>query len=95
MTLNEIHDELATLHAAILESCTPWPATDYGLDERCGTIYANEEYLATLDRKRLDYYGGFEYIEPEYILSVGDLTIYSNEHSRVLTALTTLEYHHD
>lgn len=95
MTLDDIFDEVATLHAAILDSCTPHPATDYGLDKRCGTIYANEEYLATENRRSLDYYGGFEYVDPACVIELNGLTLYSTEDSRVLTALQTLEHNHD
>ena len=95
MTLNDIFDELATLRAAILESCDLYPAIDFGLDARCGSLYASEDYLVTTNRKSLDYYGGFEYVDPACVIQVGDLTVYSTEDDRVLQAMTTLEHNHD
>ena len=94
-TLNEIQDDLATLRAEVLESCDIYPATDYGLDARCGPLYCTEEYLVTENRRLLDYYGGFEYVDPACVIPLGDLTIYTIEDGRVLRAMITLEHNHD
>ena len=94
-TLNDLMDDLATLRAEILESCDLYPATDYGLDARCGPIYSTEEYLATDNRRLLDYYGGFEYVDPACVIQLGGLTIYTIEDERVLDAALTLERNHD
>ena len=40
------------------------------------------EWIATQKGQRR-YYGGFEYVPPEYILEVGDYIFYSREHHRV------------
>jgi hypothetical protein len=31
----------------------------------------------------INYYGGFEYIDSDYITTIGHMTFYSGEHSRV------------
>ena len=94
-TLDEVFDDLATLQAEILEGCDLYPAADYGLDPRCGQIYCTEEYLVTKKRRFLDYYGGFEYVDPACIITIGDLTLYSIEDQRVLDAALTLDHNHD
>lgn len=59
------------------------------LDPRVGTLWTDEDrsMIATMNRRQLDYYGGFEYIPPEYVLTVGHWTLYSAEHDRVADAL--------
>jgi hypothetical protein len=95
MTLNEITDRIEDLEESILSECDLYPAQKLGLDSRCGLLYVAEDFIATKDRRSLDYYGGFEYIDPECITSIGSLTIYSIEHDRVLEAITYLEHTHD
>ena len=56
------------------------------LDRRAGYgFWVSPEWIATQkeQRRSLDYYGGFEYVPPEYILEAGDYIFYSREHSRV------------
>ena len=95
MDWNNIQDALSELDQQIAGSVTPHKAEDAGLDPRCGMIYLGEDFLATRDRRSLDYYGGFEYVDPEYIQQVGGWTLYSVDDSLVLRAMTTLEYTHD
>lgn len=60
--------------------------TNIGLDERCGRIFIDEECIITLKRNRgnLDYYGGFEYVDKEFIQEIGDYVVYLNGDERVL-----------
>lgn len=57
------------------------PAQELGLDYLCGMVYVGEDFLATTNRRVLDYYGGFEYIDAEFVSVLGNLTIYSIEDS--------------
>lgn len=91
-TLNDFQDALAELEESISNSVTSHHPTAAGLDSRCGTIYRGEDFLATKHRRSLDYYGGFEYIDPEYITVIGEWTLYSIEHDRVLEAIEALEH---
>ena len=95
MDWNAIQDALSELDQQIADSVTPHKAEDAGLDCRCGMIYLVEDFLATRDRRLLDYYGGFEYVDPEYIQQVGSWTLYSIENDRVLAAIEALEHTHD
>ena len=56
-----------------------------GLDERCGVLYINDEAVATAKHNdsRLQYYGGFEYVDKDYRQEIGDYVFYFSESSRV------------
>ena len=60
-----------------------------GLDARAGYLFISTEegWIASRNTRSLEYYGGFEYIDIEYKMSVGDITFYSEDHSRVADAL--------
>ena len=63
-----------------------------GLDARAGYLFISTEegWIASRNTRSLEYYGGFEYIGEEYRVTVGEITFYSSDHSRVSDAL---EYH--
>ena len=61
-------------------------ADQVGLDFRCGMVYVSvaDDYVAVSGNGRsLNYYGGFEYIDSEYITRLGHMTFYSGEVERV------------
>jgi hypothetical protein len=61
-------------------------AGDIGLDSRSGVVYisVNEDFVAVSGGGRsINYYGGFEYIDSDYIKTIGHMTFYSGEASRV------------
>lgn len=95
MDWDTIQDALSEVDQQIADAVTPHKAEDAGLDRRCGMIYLGEDFLATRDRRLLDYYGGFEYVDPECIQQVGGWTLYSADDDRVLQAMMTLEHKHD
>lgn len=95
MDWDTIQDALSEVDQRIADSVTPHKAEDAGLDRRCGMIYLGEDFLATRDRRLLDYYGGFEYVDSECIQQVGGWTLYSADDGRVLQAMMTLEHKHD
>jgi hypothetical protein len=74
-------------------------AEELGLDERIGkvvvvgTIYTDGAIVAVSESKAraLNYYGGFEYIDPADVTTVGRYTIYSSDSSRVEAAFAALE----
>ena len=95
MDWDTIQDALSEVDQQIADAVTPHKAEGAGLDRRCGMIYLGEDFLATRNRRSLDYYGGFEYVDPEYIQQVGGWTLYSADDDRVLQAMMTLEHKHD
>jgi len=64
-----------------------------GLDARAGYVFISTEegWIASRNTRSLDYYGGFEYISEEHKVTVGEITFYSNDHSRVADALEYYE----
>ena len=61
-------------------------ADKVGLDYRCGRVYVSvsEDFIAvTGSSGSINYYGGFEYIDSDYITTIGHVTFYSGEVSRV------------
>jgi len=65
-----------------------------GLDHRAGYVFVSTEegWIASMNTRTLEYYGGFEYIGEEYRVTVGEITFYSSGHSRVADAI---EYYND
>jgi hypothetical protein len=61
------------------------PASDLGLDPRCGRLFVNDEGIAvSKDSDRsLQYYGGFEYVDKDYRFELGDFVFYSVDDNRV------------
>ena len=64
-------------------------ADDLGLDYRCGSVHVsvNEDFIAVNSTYSIEYYGGFEYIGSDYKTTIGHITFYSGEHSRVRDAI--------
>ena len=59
---------------------------DVDLDSRAGyTLFINEDYIAVSksNRRSLDYYGGFEYVDEEHVTVLGDYVFYSSDDERV------------
>ena len=69
-------------------------AESVGLDHRAGYVFISTEegWIASRNTRSLEYYGGFEYIGEEYRVTVGEITFYSSDHSRVADAI---EYYND
>jgi len=59
-------------------------AVKLGLDIRAGyRIFVNRDYIATSNRRELDYYGGFEYVDRDSVTVIGDYTFYDSNDERV------------
>ena len=84
-TLDEIREEANNLVLALCEEmtfCRKLP----NLDMRAGTdFWVDKDKVITgvSNLRNLDYYGGFEYVESEYRMVIGDYVIFSREHVRV------------
>ena len=64
-----------------------------GRDHRAGYVFISTEegWIASRNTRSLEYYGGFEYIDAEYRVTVGEITFYSSDHSRVADAIEYYE----
>ena len=63
-----------------------WVSADQlGLDQRCGFLWVNEDSIACSlkNRRALDYYGGFEYVDHDDVAVYGDYVFYSSSCGRV------------
>jgi len=59
---------------------------EVGLDVRSAyDLFINEDYIAIRkdNRRTLDYYGGFEYVDEEHVTVMGDYVFYSADDERV------------
>ena len=80
-----IEDTESKTHRFVNDNMDLVPATDLGLDIRCGRLFVNEDGIAvSKDSDRsLQYYGGFEYVDKDHRREMGDFVFYSRESSRV------------
>lgn len=94
MTTQDMIEEMSdVVHQHVIENMIPVYAERIGIDHRSGIVYIDDDYIAVTQhaRNNLDYYGGFEYIAKEYIISMGGFVFYSRESDRVDECLTYYE----
>ena len=81
--MNEINAKVEEL---IDEEFREVTAKEVGLDPRSAyQLLINEDYIAIRknNRRSLDYYGGFEYVDEEHVTVLGDYVFYSTDDERV------------
>ena len=81
--MNEINAKVEGLIDEEFREVTP---KEIGLDSRAGyRFFINEDYIAVSrgNRRSLDYYGVFEYVDEEHITVLGDMVFYSSDDERV------------
>ena len=92
----ELQDQIDNLIDQYLEDsdAVRVSAEAVGLDSRAGYVFVSTEegWIAAVagNVRSLEYYGGFEYVDDK--LSVGEMTFYSSDSSRVADAI---EYYND
>ena len=84
-TLDQIREEVENM---VQEMCQGMTYYDHlpNLDRRAGTdFWVDKDKVITglCNLGKLEYYGGFEYVEPEYKVILGDYVIFSRDHERV------------
>lgn len=81
MTLDDLDTKLEELSQEILANCKKITATEAGLDRRCQSLWVcpEDRFIVTMHPKELNYYGGFEYIDPAFVRSLGYCTLYFEE----------------
>lgn len=81
--MNEINGRVEGLIEEEFREVTP---KDVGLDTRAAyRLFINESFIAVSkgNRRTLDYYGGFEYVDEENVTVLGDYVFYSADDERV------------
>lgn len=79
VTLDSILEEVNNKVELLLEQCNYEPASRFGLDERCGSLYTDGDSFVAVKvsgDKRLQYYGGFEYVEKNQRVHMGEYVFY-------------------
>ena len=92
--LYDLDDSInSTVAKFIEENCKEGDREQTGLDVRAfGKFWYCYEgiFIYEHSRGRLDYYGGFEYIDREFVKSYGEYVFYSSEADRVQQVLEIL-----
>jgi len=87
MNVNEIFESLQDLEYSILEQTEKVFGRDLGLDPRCGIFHVDKDGEFVMvdkhDRRRVDYYGGLEYVDEENILTLNEYVLYMADHGRI------------
>ena len=91
-SIMEIVDEVTYGVERFVQGMERVSADALGLDVRCGRIYIDrDERVIVSDNPRgIEYYGGFEYIDSECKVKIGDYTVYM-ECDRVMDCFEALE----
>lgn len=84
MDIFEVLSEVETLvETSINETFKSVSAEALGLDNRCGTLYIDKDSqviaVSKSGDRRLNYYGGFEYIAEDCKFEIGDYVFYHND----------------
>jgi hypothetical protein len=89
----DLIDEVNELVENYLKDKELVSACKLGLDRRCGQVYVAPDavIVGKEDDRYLQYYGGFEYVKPEYRYEIGNYVFYSDGDRRVQGALEELE----
>ncbi len=83
MTKDEILSAMEEIIQSIERSAEYVPATALGLDPRSGHVYVGEDFIAATHIAGIEYYGGFEYVDKDYVFSLGVMRIYTDDDDRV------------
>ena len=81
--MNEINTKVDRLINDEFREVAP---QELGLDPRAGYhLFINEEFIAVGNgnRRSLDYYGGFEYVDEEHVTVLGEYIFYSADCERI------------
>jgi hypothetical protein len=80
--VDDVNDQLRR----IVNAMEYVPADALGLDRRAGyRLFVNDDCIVT-DKdgdRTLQYYGGFEYVDKDYRIEMGDYVIYLGDDERV------------
>lgn len=86
--LDVVHDAICNLEET-LRNADSVNAEELGLDRRAGFVFVTDDAILVRSNcvRTLEYYGGFEYVEDDYKLSFGGVTVYFADSERVADCL--------
>lgn len=87
--LDLVHDVNQMVERFVRENAKPVAPVQLGLDQRCGRMFVTDNAIIVpeYNDRSVQYYGGFEYIDKEYRIELGDYVIYTDNDQRVVEAL--------
>ena len=87
MRLENAQHEIEKIANQVMSECSDVTPEALGIDSRAGhSLRVSDDFIACPKgsaQRMLEYYGGFEYVDKEYVSEMGDWVIYSGEDSRV------------
>lgn len=82
-----LEDVDAIVEQLIKTKTTEVRASDLNLDSRCGNVRVTEDLDCIIIEegctRTINYYGGFEYVDQDYVTKYGNFTIYYSDSERV------------
>lgn len=97
MNLQNLEAQVEELVENMLKENTKKVSADKAnLDPRCGNIFIGKDFVAThkYNNRPLRYYGGFEYVDDENIVHMGEYVIYKDNCERVYDAIEFFNHYH-
>lgn len=86
MDFSEVYDNANTVAEQAIEGLPQVNGKKLNLDLRAGyNLIVGEDFIAVhkRDQRTLEYYGGFEYVDKDSVIGVGEYIFYSSEDDRV------------
>lgn len=88
MDFEELSNQLNAVADEALNNAKTYYPERLGLDRRAAyQVWRGYDFLAirSNDKQTMEYYGGFEYVDRQYVLDTGYYTFYSTDDGRVMT----------
>lgn len=82
----DIYNEARQKMDELVQTLPQARASDCGLDPRAGQFWVDDDAGVLIIRSNmqaLKYYGGFEYVNDDYVIELAGYTIYDEQDSRV------------
>lgn len=82
----EIYQEGQNKMIELVRTLPKAKAGDCGLDPRSGYFWVDDDAGTLITRgesRDIMYFGGFEYVDPDYVMRVGEFIIFDTEDERV------------
>ena len=92
--VQDIIESINSQMEELIGTCRVVAASELGLDRRAGyRFYVNDTSIIVDKRydRSLQYYGGFEYVDPDCRIALGEYVVYTNEDTRVAGHIDRLE----
>lgn len=93
--INELLERIQSIENEIIQSCETYRAEELGFDRRCGDVLVphNKQWIVIYKNNKgtMNYYGGLEYVDDEYVTELTTIVLYSREDSRIDGHLSSLD----